>query len=181
MEITGEYRLAAPRERVWQMLNDTDVLQQCIPGCESMDATAENTYSAKIVAAVGPVKAKFNTQIRLENLNPPESYTIVGEARSGAAGFGRGEAEIMLAEQDGDTVLTYRADLKVGGKLAQIGSRMVLGATRKTADEFFGRFTGLVDPQAQPAGADHPSAASNKVWWAVGAAIVVLVLLYVLF
>jgi carbon monoxide dehydrogenase subunit G len=185
MEITGEYRLGASRERVWELLNDTTVLQQCIPGCESLEETAENTFDAKIVAAVGPVRAKFKTQIRLENLNPPNSYSIVGEAKSGAAGFGRGEAQITLT-QDGDgTLLAYEADLKVGGKLAQIGSRLVAGATRKTADDFFGRFSELVDPQSQvvveEADADTPTANSNKVWWAVAAAVVALALLYVLF
>lgn len=185
MEITGEYRLAAPREQVWRMLNDTNVLQQCIPGCESLEETAENTFSAKIVAAIGPVKAKFNTQIRLENLNPPERYSIVGEAKSGAAGFGRGEAQIVLTEDGTETVLTYNADLKVGGKLAQIGSRMVVGATRKTADEFFGRFTQIVSPQEQdaPAQSDDETtrAGTNKVAWALAGAVIVLVLLFLLF
>ena len=148
MEINGEYRLHASREQVWKMLNDPEILRQCIPGCESLEPVADNELTAKVTAAIGPVKSKFDTRVKLENLNPPESYTITGEAKSGVAGFGRGAANVVLSEDGDVTVLRYDADLKVGGKLAQIGSRMVVGATRKTADDFFDAFARLVDPEA---------------------------------
>lgn len=138
MEVKGEYRIAAARGIVWDALNDPLILQKCIPGCESLERSADNEYAGRIAAAIGPVRAKFDTRIKLENLDPPQGYTITGESKAGAAGFGRGSADVRLAEEGGSTLLTYTAELKVGGKLAQVGSRLVVGATRKIADDFFG-------------------------------------------
>ncbi|MDX1403099.1 MAG: carbon monoxide dehydrogenase subunit G [Woeseiaceae bacterium] len=149
MEIKGEYQIGASREQVWQALNDPQMLKKCIPGCESIEKTGDNAYKATVMAAIGPVRARFNTSLSLENLNPPDSYTLVGESKAGAAGFGRGSADVALVENDDGTLLTYSADFKVGGKLAQVGSRLVLGATRKTADDFFGKFSSELDPGAQ--------------------------------
>lgn len=149
MDIKGEYQIGASRERVWAALNDPEVLRRCIPGCESLDKTGETDMQAKVMASVGPVRARFNTTLKLENLNPPESYTLSGESKAGAAGFGRGAADVSLIEQDGGTLLRYTADFKVGGKLAQVGSRLVVGATRKIADEFFSKFSLELDPKAQ--------------------------------
>lgn len=148
MEIEGEYRIAASREVVWAALNDPEMLEKCIPGCESLEKLSETELTANIKAVIGPVKTSFNTKISLENLNPPESYTLVGEAKAGAAGFGRGSAGITLREEGSTTLLHYVADFKVGGKLAQIGSRLVLGATRKNADGFFGALASNIDPGA---------------------------------
>lgn len=148
MKIAGEYQIDAPRERVWEALNDPDVLQRCIPGCESLEKRSDTELAARIKAAVGPVRATFNSVLTLENLNPPESYTLAGEAKAGAAGFGRGAADVTLTEADSGTLLSYEADFKVGGKLAQVGSRLVAGATKKTADQFFGNFAEALDPGA---------------------------------
>ena len=149
MDIKGEYNIATSRERVWEALNDPEVLCRCIPGCESLEKTSDTEMQGKVMAAIGPVRARFNTQLRLENVNAPQSYTLVGESKAGAAGFGRGSANVTLTEEDGSTVLSYEADLKVGGKLAQVGSRLVLGATRKIADDFFSNFSLELDPRAQ--------------------------------
>ena len=148
MEITGEYQIANSRGNVWKALNDPATLQKCIPGCESLQKISDTELEAKVAAAIGPVRATFNSRLRLENLNPPESYTLSGEGKAGAAGFGRGKADVTLAERHGGTVLRYVAEFKVGGKLAQVGSRLVLGASKKTADDFFARLSLELDPQA---------------------------------
>lgn len=149
MQISGEYQIAADRGNVWEALNDPGMLRKCIPGCESLDKVGDNELKARVKAVIGPVRATFDTRLTLENLNPPESYTLVGESKAGAAGFGRGSADVVLSEQDGGTRLRYTADFRVGGKLAQVGSRLVTGATKKTADEFFGQFSRELDPRAR--------------------------------
>ena len=151
MDINGEFNIPASRQRVWEALNDPDVLAQCIPGCESIERQSDTELLAKMIAKIGPVKARFESHIRLSNLNPPESYTISGEGKGGPAGFGKGSAEVTLAEIDDMTTLHYVATLQVGGKLAQIGSRLVGGAARKIANDFFGKFADVV---ANPAGTD---------------------------
>lgn len=187
MEIKGEYRIAAGRRIVWDALNDPLILQKCIPGCESLARAAENEYEGRIAATIGPVRAKFDTRIKLENLDPPEGYTITGESKAGAAGFGRGSADVRLAEEGGGTVLTYSADLKVGGKLAQVGSRLVAGTTRKIADDFFGCLTteleaGQVHGAAAPAeapGAEPGAGTSSRAAWIATAAAVLLAALLI--
>jgi uncharacterized protein len=181
VEITGEYQIGSSREAVWAALNDPEMLQKCIPGCESLEKVTDTELKARVMAAIGPVKARFNTNISLQDLQPPESYTLVGEGKAGAAGFGRGSARVRLSEQDGGTLLRYTADFKVGGKLAQVGSRLVLGATRKTADEFFSNFSRELDPGALRL--DEPEAApgsgeglGRKTWYAVGGAILLLLI-----
>ena len=149
MEITGEYEIAASRERVWAALNDPDVLRQTIPGCESMEAVADNEYSARVQSKIGPVKARFNCKISLIDLQPPERYTLSGEGQGGVAGFAQGSAAVVLREDaPGTTTLSYSAQFKIGGKLAQIGSRLVAGATRKTADQFFANFADYMAAQS---------------------------------
>jgi carbon monoxide dehydrogenase subunit G len=183
MEITGEYQIDSAREAVWAALNDADVLQQCIPGCETLDKKSDTEFDAKIMAAVGPVKAKFNTRISLTELNPTQSYTLVGEGKAGAAGFGRGTARVSLEEKDGGTLLNYAAEFKVGGKLAQVGSRLVLGATRKTADEFFRNFSSRLDPAAERLdGPDEGRTASpaNRGWWLAAGVLLLLLILWFL-
>jgi uncharacterized protein len=138
VDIKGEYQIAADRQTVWAALNDPEMLRKCIQGCEALERTGDNQYEGKVAAAIGPVRAKFNIVLRLENVVPPERYTLAGESKAGSVGFGRGSADVSLREQDGGTLLSYSAAFKVGGKLAQVGSRLVLGATRKTADDFFG-------------------------------------------
>ena len=139
MELKGEYRIAAPREDVWAMLNDPDVLRDCIPGCESLEASGDG-FAARVTTKIGPVKATFTGTVTLTNMNPPVGYTIVGEGKGGVAGFARGSADVHLAEDGIVTVLTYSADAKVGGKLAQLGSRLIDSTAKKLADEFFACF-----------------------------------------
>ena len=178
MEIKGEYQIDSRREDVWLALNDPEMLKKCIPGCESLEKVSDTELTAKVMAAIGPVRARFNTKLSLENLNPPESYTLVGESKSGAAGFGRGSADVTLTENDGGTLLSYVADFKVGGKLAQVGSRLVLGATRKTADDFFGKFSRELDPGAERVEVDDAGDGSvtSKTWLAVAGAVAVLLI-----
>ncbi len=184
MDIRGEYRIASARERVWLALNDPAILEKCIPGCESLEQVSERELKAVVMAAVGPVKSRFNTTLSLENLEPPSSYRLVGVSKGGAAGFGKGFADVSL-EEDGDvTVLRYSAEFKVGGKLAQVGSRLVLGATKKTADDFFDRFSTELDPAATKIEVEEPaapSAGNRKTIIAVAAALVVLALIWWLF
>ncbi|HEX5513656.1 MAG TPA: carbon monoxide dehydrogenase subunit G [Gammaproteobacteria bacterium] len=141
MELQSERQLPWPRQRVWSALNDPGLLQQCIPGCESMEAIGDYQYHALVQAKVGPVKARFRGQVSIADLIPPESYILRFEGQGGAAGFARGEAEVYLLELDGGgSALRYSARAIVGGKLAQIGSRLVQSAARKMADEFFDNF-----------------------------------------
>jgi uncharacterized protein len=164
VDIEGEYQIAADRQTVWAALNDPEMLRQCIQGCEALERTGDNQFEGKVAAAIGPVRAKFNIVLRLENVVPPDSYTLAGESKAGSVGFGRGSADVVLREQDGGTLLTYSAAFKVGGKLAQVGSRLVLGATRKTADDFFGCLSRELEARdpgvsvAQPAQSDAAAA-----------------------
>jgi carbon monoxide dehydrogenase subunit G len=178
MEIKGEYHIDASREAVWAALNDPDMLARCIPGCESLEKLSDTEFAAKVKAAIGPVRARFDTALELQDLNPPESYTIAGESKA-TAGFGRGSAHVVLEETEGSTLLRYTADFKVGGKLAQVGSRLVLGATRKTADDFFGKFSTELDPGAYRLDVDEESAGSagiGRTWLAIGGALIVLLI-----
>jgi carbon monoxide dehydrogenase subunit G len=162
--------------RWWAALIDSEVLKECIPGCESLEKISDTEFAAKIIAAIGPVRARFNTSLTLENVQAPESYTLVGNGKGGAAGFGRGSADVRLSETDDGTQLSYRADFRVGGKLAQVGSRLVLGATRKMAKEFFWNFSHRLDPHAQRIEPEEEKgeAVISKTGLAIAAAVVVL-------
>ncbi len=141
MKMTGEYTLPADRNTVWEALNDADVLSACIPGCEEFDKTGPTEFQATVVAKVGPVKARFKGRVELTDIEAPTSYRISGEGQGGVAGFAKGGAVVSLADADGGgTVLTYDVDAQVGGKLAQVGQRLVNGAAKKTADQFFENF-----------------------------------------
>jgi uncharacterized protein len=152
MDMTGEYHIAAPREEVWAALNDPEVLKECIPGCEELDMTSETTMEAKVTQKIGPVKAKFAGAVELVNINAPESYTIRGEGKGGVAGFAKGSANVHLAEEDGGTRLSYEAHAEVGGKLAQLGSRLINSTAKKLADKFFENFHDHLTQKEQPAG-----------------------------
>jgi uncharacterized protein len=157
MDMTGEYRIAAPREKVWAALNDPDVLRACIAGCESLDKTSDTEFTAKVKAKVGPVSASFAGKVNLSDIDPPKGYRISGEGTGGAAGFAKGGATVALAEEGPDvTVLTYTAEAQVGGKLAQIGSRLIQGTARKMADDFFSKFAEAVGGPAVVAEAASP-------------------------
>jgi carbon monoxide dehydrogenase subunit G len=144
MVMTGEQQLAAPREKVWAMLNDPAVLKACIPGCESLDVIGENEFQAVASNRIGPVKARFKGKVRLTDLDPPNGYKISGEGDGGVAGFAKGGASVNLADKDGGTLLTYNVEAQIGGKLAQLGQRLVNGAAKKLADDFFVRFAAAV-------------------------------------
>jgi len=178
MEVKGEYQIGSSRENVWAALIDPEVLKACIPGCESIEQISDTEFAAKVTATIGPVRAKFNTSLKLENVKAPESYTLVGSSKGGAAGFGKGSANVTLTEADGGTLLGYVAEFNVGGKLAQVGSRLVLAVTRKTADDFFGSFSKILDPNARRMDADEEPAAAvmSKTWMAVGFALLALLI-----
>ena len=146
MQQTGEFRIAAARPKVWQALNDPDVLAQCIEGCQSMTKVADDAYTTSIKAKVGPVSATFAADIKLVDLNPPSAYTLNASVKGGAAGFAKGTARVVLEDDAGATLLRYQVDGSVGGKLAQVGSRLIDGAARKMADDFFRKFTEVVAP-----------------------------------
>ena len=144
MEMTGEFRIPAPRQRVWEGLNDPEVLKQCIPGCQALEKVSDTEFNGRVIASVGPVRATFGGKVTLSDLNPPQSYTISGEGSGGVAGFAKGGAKVNLAEDGAATVLTYAVQAQVGGKLAQVGSRLIDGVARKMANDFFGRFAETV-------------------------------------
>lgn len=140
MEMTGEQLIAVSQETTWQALNDPEVLKACIPGCESIVPAGENQFDVALTAKVGPVSAKFKGKLTLSDLNPPHSYNLSFEGQGGVAGFAKGGAQVTLTPNDEGTRLTYAAKASVGGKLAQIGSRLIDGAAKKLADQFFSAF-----------------------------------------
>jgi carbon monoxide dehydrogenase subunit G len=160
MEMNGEFRIAAPRQRVWEGLNDPEVLKQCIPGCQSLEKVSDTEFNGKVIASVGPVRATFGGKVKLSDLDPPQSYRISGEGSGGVAGFAKGGAKVNLAEDGAATLLTYAVEAQVGGKLAQVGSRLIDGVARKMANDFFGHFAAAMSPE-QPAPAAPVTAASQ--------------------
>ena len=162
MQMTGQYRIEAPRQTVWEALNDVEVLRVCIPGVEEIEKTSDTSFSAKVRAKVGPVSARFAGDVTLSDLDPPNGYTISGEGKGGAAGFAKGGAKVHLEDDGAATLLTYDVQAQVGGKLAQIGSRLIDGTAKKMADDFFSRFAETVGgaPAEAPAAAAAPSLAA---------------------
>ena len=144
MSMVGEVQLAASREVVWAKLNDPAVLKACIPGCESLDVIGEHEFQAVAVNKIGPVKAKFKGKVRLTDLDPPNGYKISGEGDGGIAGFAKGGASVTLTEKEGGTLLTYNVEAQIGGKLAQLGQRLVNGVAKKIAYDFFKNFAASV-------------------------------------
>ena len=140
MTMNGQVQLPATKDVVWAKLNDPAVLKDCIPGSEQFDRIAENEFAAIATVKVGPVKARWKGKVRLSDLDPPNSYRISGEGEGGAAGFAKGGAKVSLADQDGGTLLTYDVEAQIGGKLAQLGQRLINSAAKKTADDFFAKF-----------------------------------------
>jgi carbon monoxide dehydrogenase subunit G len=140
MEITGIQTIAATRQKVWDALNDPDVLKKSLPGCESVERTSANEFKVIMAAAIGPLRARFNGMLKMSDIQAPESCTMVFEGQGGAVGFGKGNSSVKLTESHGQTELTYTADAQVGGKLAQVGSRLIDSVARKMADDFFKAF-----------------------------------------
>ena len=147
MDIKGEQFIPIPRQQVWAALNDTEVLKQAIPGCDAMNRLSDTEIEATVTAKVGPVKATFKGQVTLSDLDPPNGYSIRGEGKGGVAGFAKGGAKVRLVDAPGGTTLHYDVDAAVGGKLAQIGARLIEGTARKLADEFFASFTRIASGQ----------------------------------
>lgn len=144
MTMTGEVELPASRETVWAKLNDPDILKACIPGCEQLSMLSPTEFEAVAVNKIGPVKARFKGRVTLSDLDPPNGYRISGQGDGGVAGFAKGGAVVSLAERDGGTVLTYNVEAQIGGKLAQLGQRLINGAAKKLADQFFENFATAV-------------------------------------
>ena len=197
MEMTGEFRIPAPRQRVWEGLNDPEVLKQCIPGCQALEKVSDTEFNGRVIASVGPVRATFGGKVTLSDLNPPQSYTISGEGSGGVAGFAKGGAKVNLAEDGAATVLTCAVQAQVGGKLAQVGSRLIDGVARKMANDFFGHFAAVMAPEqpAPAAAAAEPEAVEVEpspsapppqpvsarlppAVWVTGLAVIIILLLY---
>jgi uncharacterized protein len=200
MEMSGEYKINASRQQVWDALNDPEILKQSIPGCEEIEQSSPTQMAAKVTAKVGPVKAKFAGEVELSDLDPPNSYRISGEGKGGAAGFAKGGANVVL-EEDGDgTILKYEVDAQVGGKLAQLGARLIDGTAKKMASQFFENFAAAVEDgntnadkpasepeSAVPAAPAGASAADTSAMaqvgmgtWIVGAIVTAVVLVALL-
>jgi carbon monoxide dehydrogenase subunit G len=144
MTMSGEVQLPATREAVWTKLNDPVVLKSCVPGCEQLDKVSDTEFQAIASIKVGPVKARWKGKVRLSDLDPPNGYKISGEGEGGVAGFAKGGATVALADKDGGTLLSYNVEAQIGGKLAQLGQRLINGAAKKTADDFFANFAKAV-------------------------------------
>jgi uncharacterized protein len=144
MMMNGAVQLPATPQTVWAKLNDSDVLKACIPGCESLEKLSEVEFQAVAVTKVGPVKARFKGKVKLSDLDPPNRYRISGEGDGGVAGFAKGGASVSLQAKEGGTLLTYEVEAQIGGKLAQLGQRLVNGVAKKLADQFFERFAAAV-------------------------------------
>ena len=157
MEMSGENRIPASREKVWAALNDPAVLKASIPGCQALEKTSETEMTATVQAKVGPVKATFNGHVTLSNIDPPNGYTITGEGKGGVAGFAKGGADVKLTPDGDGTILAYKVNAQVGGKLAQIGGRLIDATAKQMADQFFAAFAANVAGPA-PVAAEAPPA-----------------------
>lgn len=195
MEMSSVRSVPASVETTWKALNDPEILRQCIPGCEVIERVGEDEYKIAMVAKVGPVSAKFNGRMKISDIVPPQSYAIAFEGQGGAAGFAKGSAKVRLEPEGAGTRMAYDVNAQIGGKLAQIGSRLVDGAARKVADEFFAVFSERVQALGAPpavAAETAPATAApvpvsgaglsgNKAIWWVGGIILIVVIAYLLF
>ena len=159
MDMTGERRIPAPRQKVWDALNDPAVLKACIPGCESLEKTSDTDLKATAAVKIGPISARFNGKVQLTDLNPPDSYRISGEGQGGVAGFAKGGANVRLSDEGADTLLQYDVKAQVGGKIAQLGARLIDATSKQMADMFFDRFSAAVSSPAP----DAPAASAQPV------------------
>ena len=185
MELTGRRILAVERAVAWRALNDPEVLRKAVPGCESLEATGPNEYAAILAAAIGPVRARFRGKLRLEDVVEPSGYTLRFEGDGGAAGFANGVAKVKLSDEGASTALDYQVSSQIGGKLAQVGNRLVDSVARKLAEDFFAAFEKQLPPPAAakeaPLSLPPPTrrhwASSPRVWIGAFAVAVVLLLL----
>lgn len=192
MEFKGSYLIASSPSVVWKALNDPEVLRRCVPGCEQMEKTDPTHFIASAVLKIGPVKATFKANLSLDDLDPPRRCTIKGEGQGGVAGFARGAAEVVLTPEAGGTLLSYTAQATVGGKLAQIGQRLIDGAAKQIADDFFARFTAALatapvpataeaaaEPPPTPIADEEPRRGLTPEVWVVGLVALIIILLLV--
>ena len=163
MEMSGEYRIPASREKVWAALNDPEILKDAIPGCQSLEKTSDTEMTATVISKIGPVKATFNGNVTLSNIRPPEGYTISGEGKGGVAGFAKGGADVSLTEDGKDTILRYTAKAQVGGKLAQVGARLIDATAKQMADQFFGAFAAKVGAAGTAAASDQEAVVADVI------------------
>ena len=187
MELQGERLMPASVDATWAALNDPDALKACIAGCESLDRTGPDAYSAVVALRVGPVSARFKGNLQMTNVQAPNSYTINFDGQGGVAGFGKGSADVALTPQGAGTLLKYNARATVGGKMAQVGARLIDAAAGKITEDFFKAFEAHLQARAAPAGAEPalPVAAAStegiaKVWWLIGAVVVLAILYFVI-
>ena len=174
MELKGERLIPAPVDTTWAALNNPEILKACIAGCESLERTGDDAFQALVAVRVGPVSAKFKGNLKMSDVKPPNSYTINFDGQGGAAGFGKGSADVSLVAEGGSTRLSYVARAQVGGKMAQVGSRLIDAAAGKIAEDFFTAFEAALRPAevAAAAPAPAPAAVNKMVWWIVGAVVV---------
>jgi carbon monoxide dehydrogenase subunit G len=194
MELQGSRTLPISREQAWQALNDPEVLKACIPGCDKVEASGEHQYAIGMTAKIGPVSARFNGKVTLSDLNPPESYTLAFDGQGGAAGFGKGQAQVRLEPQGASQcLLSYGVKAQVGGKIAQVGQRLIDGVAKSMAEQFFAKFDEVAQARYAPAmpaaaasaevaapaaGAERPGGGlPSWAWWALGAGAAALLLL----
>ena len=185
MKMSGEYQIEAPREAVWAALNDPEILKRAIPGCEEIEKVSDTEFAAKVRAKIGPVSARFSGAVTLSDLDPPKGYTISGQGKGGPAGFAKGGAKIRLETNGDATILHYEVNAQVGGKLAQLGARLIDAVAKKMADDFFARFAEAIGPAAPAEAAVAPAAAEEEapaggvrpLYWVLGVVVIVLVLL----
>jgi carbon monoxide dehydrogenase subunit G len=164
MEMTESREIGAPRAVVWAGLNDPEILRQCIPGCESLEKLSDTEMQAKVTLKIGPVKATFKGAVTLKDLDPPNAYTISGEGTGGAAGHAKGSAFVQLEENEAGTTLNYAVKVQIGGKLAQLGGRLIDATAKKLAGEFFTKFSELVAPVPQPETEEAPASPQKQGW-----------------
>ncbi|MFM2129739.1 MAG: hypothetical protein RL477_1285 [Pseudomonadota bacterium] len=182
MDMSGEKRINAPRAAVWAALNDPIALKAAIPGCESVDKKSDTEFAAKVALAIGPVKAKFAGEVTLADLDPPNGYKLTGQGSGGVAGFGKGEAKVSLRDDGGATIISYQVHASVGGKLAQVGQRLIDSTAKKLADQFFEKFSAHVEataggpapraaaPAPAPTAAKPAAPGSGLAFWLLAAA-----------
>ena len=184
MEISGDQLIPLLQNDVWRGLNDPEILKACIAGCEAIEKTSDNEFRIALTATVGPVKARFSGKLAMLDLNPPNSYSIAFEGSGGAAGFAKGGAQVKLTTEGSSTRLNYLANASIGGKLAQIGSRLVDGVAQKMAADFFVKFSMVIGgssravPTTQASAAELSKKLFNPIWIVVGGAIAVTLIIW---
>jgi carbon monoxide dehydrogenase subunit G len=164
MDMIGEQRIAANRNAVWAALNDVEVLKDCIPGCQSLEKHSDTDMTARVKLQIGPVRATFNGKVKLSELDPPSSYRISGEGNGGVAGYAKGGAAVRLSDEGSGTLMRYEVKADVGGKLAQLGGRLIDATAKRLADEFFANFTARLGAMPAPA-VSAPAVNTKKKGW----------------